>query len=46
MQEIASELWKLLWIQLKKPSNLTENEREKIEALEKIEAALFQNFVP
>ncbi|WP_169743001.1 hypothetical protein [Desulfobacter vibrioformis] len=35
MLEFASEFWKLRWILLKKPSNLTENEREKIEALEK-----------
>jgi hypothetical protein len=35
MLEIASDIWKLRWILLKKPSNLTKEEKEKIEALEK-----------
>lgn len=44
MLEIASELWKLRWILLKKPSNLTENEREKIEALEKRDIGFISKF--
>ena len=44
MLEIASELWKLRWILLKKPSNLTENEREKIEALEKRDSGFISKF--
>ncbi|WP_321493487.1 transposase [uncultured Desulfobacter sp.] len=44
MLEIASELWKMRWVLLKKPSNLTENEREKIEALEKIDSGFISTF--
>ena len=44
MLEIASELWKLRWVLLKKPSNLTENEREKIDALEKRDSGFISTF--
>lgn len=35
MLETASELWKLRWSLLKKPSNLSDKERQRIEDLEK-----------
>jgi len=44
MLEIASELWKLRWTLLKKPSNLTEKEREKIESLEKRDSGFVSKF--
>ncbi|MBF0121191.1 MAG: transposase [Desulfobacterales bacterium] len=37
MLDIASKLWEMRWILLKKPSNLTEEEKKKIENLEKID---------
>ena len=44
MLGIASELWTLRWVLLKKPSNLTENEREKIESLEKRDSGFISKF--
>lgn len=44
MLEIASELWKLRWTLLKKPSNLSEEEREKIKALEKKDSGFISKF--
>jgi len=44
MLEIASELWKLRWILLKKPSNLSEEEREKMEAIENRDSGFISKF--
>lgn len=44
MLEIASELWKLRWTLLKKPSNLSEEEREKIKTLEKKDSGFISKF--
>ena len=44
MPEIASELWKLRWTLLKKPSNLSEEERKKIIALEKRDSGFISKF--
>lgn len=44
MLEIASELWKLRWTLLKKPSSLSEEEREKIKALEKRDSGFVSKF--
>lgn len=42
--EIALELWKLRWTLLKKPSNLTVEERTKIESLENIDGGFVSKF--
>jgi hypothetical protein len=44
MLEIALELWKLRWTLLKKPSNLSEEECEKIKALEKRDSGFISKF--
>lgn len=44
MLKMASGLWKLRWTLLKKPSNLTEEEREKIESLENIDSGFISKF--
>lgn len=44
MQKLASELWKMRWILLKKPSNLTEKEREKIKSLEEKDSGFISKF--
>lgn len=44
MLEIASELWKLRWTLLKKSSNLTAEERTKIESLENIDSGFILKF--
>ena len=44
MLETASELWKLRWLLLKKPSNLSKDEREQIEAIEKRDCGFISGF--
>lgn len=44
MSEIASELWKLRWTLLKKPSNLTEEENKEIEKIEKRDFGFVSKF--
>ena len=44
MLETASELWKLRWALLKKPSNLTGKEREEIEAIENRDGGFISKF--
>jgi len=44
MLEIASELWKLRWILLKKPSNLSEEERDRIKAIEERDSGFVSEF--
>jgi hypothetical protein len=44
MIEIASELWELRWSLLKKASNLTDDEREKIESLENRDTGFISKF--
>jgi len=44
LTDIASELWKLRWSLLKKPSNLTQKEREDIEKLENRDAGFIKKF--
>ena len=44
LTDIASELWKLRWILLKKPSNLSKEEREQIEQIEKRDAGFIKKF--
>lgn len=44
MTETAAKLWKMRWTLLKKPSNLTEEERERIEELEKTDSGFISEF--
>jgi hypothetical protein len=44
MLELASDLWKLRWTLLKKPSNLSEEEQKKIKALEKRDSGFISKF--
>ena len=42
--DFASELWKLRWILLKKPSNLSDKEKEKILDIEKKDSGFIKKF--
>ena len=44
MIDLASKLWKLRWTLLKKPSNLSDEEREEIEFLEKRDTGFISKF--
>lgn len=44
MLKTASELWKLRWTLLKKPSNLSDDEKERITALEKTDSGFVSKF--
>ena len=44
MLKTASELWKLRWTLLKKPSNLTDDEKEKIASFEKADSGFVSKF--
>jgi hypothetical protein len=44
LTEIASELWKLRWKLLKKPSNLSREEREETEKIEERDGGFIKNF--
>jgi len=44
MSEIAPELWKLRWSLLKKPPNLSKEEKEAIEAVEKRDCGFISEF--
>ena len=42
--DIASELWKLRWSLLKKPSNLSQKEKEQIKRIEKTDSGFVKKF--
>lgn len=44
LAEMASELWKLRWTLLKKPSNLSKEEKDEIEQIEKKDAGFIKKF--